>query len=104
MDNVIYTNIPAYLESCTTLKARIAALDAILNGMELALLKATTTGHFEEYKLDTGQTKNEIRYSTLGSLQDAYRNMLTTQQMLYARFNRNNSSGVIRLVDGKNFM
>ena len=104
MSNVVYYNIPAYLESCTTLKARIAAIDAILNGMEIAILKATTTGQFEEYKIDTGQTKNEVRYRSLNELNLAYSKLLETQQMLYARYNANRQGRVLRLVDGKNFI
>ena len=102
--NVVYYNIPAYLESCTTLTGRIAALDAILNGMEIAMLKATSTGTFEEYKLDTGQTKNEVRYRSVEELNLAYTKLLDTQQMLYARLNANRQGRTIRLVDGRNFL
>lgn len=104
MSNIIYTNIPAILESCATLEARIAMLDSILTGMETALLKATTTGHFEEYKLDTGQTKNEVRYRSINELQLAYASLLKIQQMLYTRLNANRQGRVIRMVDGKNFI
>ena len=79
-------------------------VDSILNGMETAMLKATTTGQFEEYKLDTGQTKNEVRYRSMGELQKAYESLLNTQQILYVRLNRNNQGSMYRAVDGENFI
>jgi len=104
MSNVIYTNIPAILEACGTLEARVAMLDTILSGMETAMLKATSTGQFEEYKVDTGQTKNEVRYRSIGELSEAYKNLLKIQEMLYTRINARRQGRIMRMVDGKNFM
>lgn len=103
MSGIIFVSIPAILETCTTLQARIAMLDTILNGMEAALLRATATGMFEGYKIDTGQTKNEIMYRSIGELNKAYMDLLKTQQALYARLNLNRQGGVQRLMDGSNF-
>lgn len=103
-NTVIYTNIPSLLESCTTIKARIAMLDTILNGVETALITAATTGQFESYRLDTGQTKNEVTYRSLTELQVAYAALLKTQQMLYARYNINRQGRIQRLIDNKNFI
>lgn len=100
--NTIYVSIPQILTSCATLEARIAMLDQILNGMELAILTATTTGSFEEYKLDTGQTKSEIRYRDLSQLQKAYTGLFNFQQQLLNRLNYNRTGRQFRLVDGKN--
>lgn len=104
MSNVIFTNIPAILEAQGTLEARVAMLDTILNGMETAILKATTTGQFALYRLDTGQTKNEVQYRSLNELQLAYAGVLKIQQMLLTRINANRQGRVIRMVDGKNFI
>jgi hypothetical protein len=104
MSNVIYYNIPAILEAAGTLEARVAMIDTILTGMETAMLTATTTGQFEEYKLDTGQTKNEVRYRSIGELQKAYEGLLKIQQMLLTRINASRQGRVIRMVDGKNFI
>ncbi len=104
MSNIIFTNIPAILESCGSLEARVAMLDTILNGMETVILKATTTGQFELYRLDTGQTKNEVQYRSINELQLAYASILKIQQMLLTRINANRQGRVIRLVDGKNFI
>jgi len=103
-DNIIYTSIPAVLESCTTLEARIAMLDTILNGMETALLTASTTGQFTSYKIDTGQTKTEVVYSSITELQNSYDGLLGTQQRLLARLNNNRQGRIFRLSDGSNFI
>lgn len=104
MSNVVYYNIPAILEACGTLEARVTMLDTILTGMETAMLKSTTTGQFELYRLDTGQTKNEVQYRSIDELTAAYASLLKIQQMLLTRINANRQGRVIRMVDGRNFM
>lgn len=104
MDTVVYSSIPAILEAQSTTQGRIDVLNTILDGMETAILKATTTGQFEEYSLDTGQTKNSVRYRNITELQMAYQALLKTQDMLYARINNNRIGRVIRLVPNQNFI
>jgi hypothetical protein len=104
MDTVVYSTIPAILEAQSTTQARIDMLNTILNGMETAILRATTTGQFEEYSLDTGQTKNSVRYRNITELQQAYNGLLKTQDMLYARINNNRIGRVVRLVPNQNFI
>lgn len=101
---IVYTKIPEVLDSCTTLQARIDMLNTILNGMESAMLKASTTGQFQEYKLDTGQTISEIRYRSLTELTKMYDALLELQQKLMARIDNNNMGRVLRAVPGQNFI
>lgn len=103
MSNVVYTSISAIIESCKTTQDRIAMIDQMLNGMEAAILKATTTGQFSQYRLDTGQTKNEVWYRSMTELQNAYQALLQTQEMLRQRLNNNRVGRVIRLVPNHNF-
>lgn len=103
MSNVIYTNIPAYLASCKDLLDEIAAVNAMLAGMRIAIIKAITTSKFEEYKLDTGQTKNEVRYRSLTELEAAYEGLIKLRKLLYSDLNATRQGRVQRLVDGKNF-
>lgn len=103
MNTVVYTSIPAILESQTTIEGRIETLNTILSGMETALLKASSTGQFQEYSLDTGQTKNTIVYRSISELTKAYNDLLKVQQMLYARLNNNRVGRVVRLVPNQNF-
>lgn len=102
-DNIVFTNVEAILESQTTTQARIDMLDRILTGMENAMLNATTTGQFQEYKIDTGQTRNEVVYRSLNELELSYRKLLRLQDFLYARINNNRIGRVIRLVSNNNY-
>lgn len=101
--NTIYISIPQLLLSCNSLTAQKALVEQILMNMLVAINTATSTGTFEEYKLDTGQTKSEIRYRSLLDLQRGYAAMLATYQQLNNLLNYNRTGRQFRLVDGKNF-
>lgn len=101
--NIIYTSIPQVLGSCSSLQQQLNLINTILVGMLNAISTATSTGQFTEYKLDTGQTKTEIRYSTLQSLQTAYEQMFRTKQMVLAQLNANRQGRVFQIVPAKNF-
>lgn len=101
--NTIYTSIPQLLLSCTSLQAQKAMVEMILMNMLVAINTATSTGEFEEYKLDTGQTRTEIRYRSLDQLQKSYSAMLKSYQQLNNMLNINKQGRQFRLVDGKNF-
>ncbi len=101
--NVIYTRIDQVLTSCTSLEAQLALIETILMNMLAAINQATITGTWEEYKLDTGQTRSEIRYRSLKELQEAFQAMSKTRRMLLNELNFNRTGRQFRLVDGKNF-
>lgn len=101
---IVYTSIPQVLSSCKSLKEQLDLIDVILVGMLSAIVNATATGEFDEYKLDTGQTKNEVRYRSLSDLQDAYQKMFQTKQLVLAQMNYGRTGRIFRLVDGKNFI
>jgi hypothetical protein len=103
-DNIIYTNIPAIISSQTSLEAQIAMIDTILTGMLVAITTANLSGQFESYKLDTGQTKNEVTYRSITELQKAYEGMFKTKQMVISQLNINRQGRMLRLVDGRNFI
>lgn len=101
--NVIYTKIEPMLLSCTSLKAQRDMLELILMNMLVAINTATTTGQFEEYKLDTGQTKSEIRYRDLLQLQKAYAALFQSYQTLINAIGYNRTGRMVRGVPGVNF-
>lgn len=101
---VTYTNIPQIVASCATLEARIAMVDTILSNMEVAMASGGETANWEEYKLDTGQTKNEVRFRSMVEVTKAYEGLLLVQEKLYARLNRRRQGAVIRLVPNNNFI
>ena len=100
---IIYTSIPAVISSCTSIQAQLTMIDTILVGMLTAITTANLTGHFDSYKLDTGQTKNEVIYRNILELQKAYEAMFKTKQMVIAQLNINQQGRRLQLVDGRNF-
>lgn len=102
--NIIYTNIPEIISSCSSLRAQLEMIDTILINMLTAINNAAISGKFEEYKLDTGQTRNEVRYRSLEELQTAYGAMFKTKQMVLAQLNYNRTGRKFRLVNGNNFI
>lgn len=101
--NIIYTSIDQVVSSCTSLEQQLAMIDMILINMLTAINTATTTGQFQEYKLDTGQTKSEVRYRSLLELQKAFQGMSKTKEMIMAELNKNKTGRVASLVGAKNF-
>lgn len=102
-DNVVYTSIPQVLASCSSLEAQLALIDTILVGMLAAMSEANASGQFAEYKLDTGQTKTEIRYTSLDELQKSYAMMFRTRQTVQAQLNYNKTGRVFSVIPSKNF-
>lgn len=100
--NVIYTKIEPILMSCTSLKAQRDLLELILMNMLGAINIATQTGQFEEYKLDTGQTKSEIRYRDLKQLQSAYTALFQSYQTLTNALGYNRTGRMFRGIPGRN--
>lgn len=78
-------------------------IDTILVNMLVALNTSTDSGQFAEYKLDTGQTKTEIKYTSLDELQRSYDAMFRTKQMVLAQLNANRQGRVFTLVSPRNF-
>lgn len=102
--NIIYTTIPQAISSCASLEAQLALINTIVINMLTAINAAALSGTFEEYKLDTGQTRTEIRYRSLEELQKAYLTMSNTRQMILAELNNNKTGRITRLIDSKNFI
>lgn len=93
-----YSDPFTYIESCKTLKARIAACDAIIDALIIAAGKAAAGENITQYTLNDGQT---IISTTKRSSSDISASIIGIERIrnLYV----NKSTGrVFRLVDGKN--
>lgn len=101
--NIVYTQVSDYLQSCTRITARINALENILDQMLVAMDKATRVGHFEEVKLDTGQTVTEIKYRSLNEIMASYNILVLRLDREYAKLGNRINGRTFRLVDAKNF-
>jgi hypothetical protein len=96
---VVYDSTYAYITSCKTIKARIAALDAVIDVHFGTLLKAVTTGNINEYDLDTGQTKVKTIYRSVKDVTDALAGLEAMKNYYVNQINGRS----FRLIDQSNF-
>ena len=98
---VYFDTCGRYIQSYTTLQAKIIALDNIISLLEGQLLTPATTGsdNISEYQLNDGQTIiREVYRGTKGITQ-----ALEQMEMLKQKYVNRLNGRVHRLVDGKNF-
>lgn len=101
---IIYKDSAAYIGSCTTIEAKIAAIEAI----QMALLEQALAGiqaavsngeSISQYSLNDGQTIISASYRSASEIKRDYENYEYLLNML-----RNNKAGrMTRLVDQKSF-
>jgi hypothetical protein len=99
---MIYTSVEEYVSSCSDLQEELAAINAIMASMRAAMLKASTTGHFEQYRFDDGQTKIETIYRDPVALEKSYEGLRRQKKIIMADINNNRAGRVHRLIDIKN--
>lgn len=97
---VQYDSAAIYLESCTTVRAKIVAIDAIIAALMLTAAKAASTDNIEEYWLDDGQTKIKTLYRGTAAVFESINAFEKLKQMYINQLN----GRIVRLVDGKNFI
>lgn len=85
--NAEYCTIVQYMESKTTLIAKIQAYDSLITAMEATILAATTSGHLAEYEMDDGQMKVRARYRSLSEMNRALVGLEQIRQRYINRFN-----------------
>jgi hypothetical protein len=95
---VTYDSAEIYIESCTTVQAKIVALDAIIDALMLTAAKAAANDHITEYQLDDGQTKIRTMYNGAAAVFKSIHAYETLKQMYINKLN----GRTIRLVDSKN--
>lgn len=96
---VEYSSEGVYIESCTSDRAKITALDAIINGLMTAAANAAGNEGISEYWLDDGQTKIKKVYRSTASIESAIETFERLKQKYINRIN----GRIVRRVDGKNF-
>lgn len=90
-----------YLQSCTTLQAKITALDNVIAILESQLLTPASSGNdnISEYQLNDGQTIiREVYRGTKGITK-----ALESMEMLKQKYVNRLNGRVHRAVDSKNF-
>lgn len=97
---VIYDSSDIYIQSASALKAKIVRIDAIIVALEDTMLKAASTGNFDEYSLNDGQVIIKTTYRNTEDVIRSIKSMEAVRQMYVNRLNKRH----IRLVDSKNFI
>lgn len=96
---VIFEKASDYWAKCTDDRAKIAAIDKVVEALLIASTNAADTGHLQEYWLDDGQSKIRCRYSGPQSVANAILAFERLRNYYSARIGGRR----IKLVDESNF-
>lgn len=78
--------------------SRIQQIDAMISSLLTTAMTAVTTGNIAEYEIDTGQTRQQVKYTSVESVAKS----IEEYQRLRNMFANMLSPKVVRLVDSKN--
>jgi hypothetical protein len=95
---ILYYNLDVNFESCTTIQAKIAKIDAIIDALLTTALKSVQKGDKVEYTLDSGATKTKVVYSSTESVTNALERYEKIRNMYVRRL----TGGTIRNIDQRN--
>lgn len=95
----VYDSADIYLESKTTARAKIAAIEAIINALLASAAKAAAGENITEYWLDDGQTKIKTIRRSSKEIEGSIAAFTRLKQLYINQVN----GRVMRLVDSKNF-
>jgi len=96
---IVYKSEREFVESCTTLEARIAAIDAIIESLLLSAASSTANEGISEYWLNDGQTQIKTVYRSGMMIQNA----VTAWQRMRNYYANSKAGRVSRFMDAKNF-
>lgn len=104
MQAVEYDSIEKYITTSADNVTRIERVKNIIAAMELQMLAGVSgNGKYEEYNMDSGQTKIKVRYASLAVLAASLAQMQAYYQRLIALENTQRTGRVVQLRDHKNF-
>jgi len=99
MENVNFFKLPTGAQTREQICAKIVLLDAIIDSLYTTALVSVGTGNMSEYEIDTGQTKQRVRYTTTESVVKAIEGYERLRQMLQNKLQPRS----FRLMDSKSF-
>jgi hypothetical protein len=102
---IVYKCASAYVQSFTTLKGKIDAINAIQDALlnqALVNIETNATENMSQYSLNDGQTVISATYRSSDQVMQDYRSYETLKEQLLAAYN-NASGRMVRLVDHKSF-
>ena len=95
---IFYKANPA-AQTAAEICAQIGMIDAIIAELFTTALTSVQTGNVAEYEIDTGQSKQRVKYTSVGSVHRAIRGY----SELRAYFANKLTPRNVRLMDSKNF-
>ena len=95
----VYDSASIYLDSRTSVKAKITAIDAIIAALLTTAVKAASGENITEYWLDDGQTKIKTVRRTSKEIEASIAAFERLKQYYVNQLN----GRVFRLIDSKNF-
>jgi hypothetical protein len=104
---IIYKSAVVYIQSCTTVKARIAAIDQIIDALLNQALASIETGSsgsntLSQYSLNDGQTVISASYRSSSEIKKDIQSYQDLRDVFLASYH-NSSGRMVRLVDHKSF-
>lgn len=96
---IYFDSAQIYISSKCDARAKIKAIDAIIDVLLTTAMKAAATGNIEEYDLDSGQSKVKCMYRSPMEVM----NSITTMQAIKQHYVNEINGRSMHLVDGKNF-
>lgn len=100
MAEVIFIKLTnSNLISSTKIEERIIAIDEIIDALLTTALTTVNQGNIAEYELDTGQTRNRVKYNSSESVMSA----INMYENLRQRYVNKITPRMVRLMDQKNF-
>lgn len=98
-DDIVYLKLDATGRTRAQILARIAQVDALLDSLFTTALTSVGNGNIMQYKLDTGQTKTDVMYSTVSQVEAG----ISKYEDLRQRYVNMLTPRMVRLVPGRNF-
>lgn len=99
MSKVYYDSALVYIQSATSLQAKITAIDDIIDSLIIAATAGGGTGNIQEYSLNDGQTTIRTAYRNPNEIHAAISGFEQIRQRYVNRLN----GRIYRAVDEKNF-
>lgn len=99
MEGIVFIKFDLNLETCKSIRDRIAKIDSIIDSLLTTALTTVNEGNIAEYELDTGQTRNRVKYNSPESVLDA----IDKYETLRNRYALKLQPRMVRLMDEKNF-
>lgn len=97
---VLYYELDANFQTCSTTKEIIAKIDNIINALLTTALNSVLNGDVVEYKIDTGQTTQNVVYRN----PEAITKTIEGYRKIRAMYVRDIIGGTQLIIDSKNLI